>query len=445
MTRTVQCVGSVRGALPQEACASSSPPPSAESPCGLEACDPCKAQPPCNNHGSCGLGSSVCTCVEGYSGSDCSQYTPCPSSAVLDRSGACCYGQRDVNGDCCHGGRTLDACGVCGGTAVMVDVLGACCSGVLDGSGRCCMQNVDVCSVCGGDGTSCATGLKFLLAVNTSLVGSDFSELRANFTLSLQERLAAAIGVDLESVVIAGISTSVPTAGGRRLLDSGGGIEVQAILLPDGSTSAGSVSLSPNSSLGNLTVLNVQQEAAGLCGNAVCEQGERCDVDSADGTACCAADCRFSLSGCPAVAGDTLPCGGHGVCLPGSGQCSCYSGSAGSACEIDVLAWQAGLGTTAEPLPVEPPYAVGLTWESLVASKVAGKGVHTGGLGLLETKDYKVWLCVDPALIVCSDNKMAGGQGTGCGGGVGGLECFKFHEGLGRFEWWGRNENLQII
>jgi hypothetical protein len=442
MTRTVQCVGSIRGALPQEACASSSPPPPAESPCGLEVCDPCSAQPPCNSHGSCGLGGKICICEAGYSGADCTQYTPCPLPAVLDRSGACCNGLRDINGDCCNGGRTLDACGVCGGTAVMVDVLGACCSGVLDGSGRCCMQTLDVCSVCGGDSTSCATGLNFRLAMNTSLVGTDFSELRSNFTLALQERLAAAIGKDLESVAITGISTSVPSAATRRLLDSGGGVEVQAILLPDGSTSAGTVSLSPNSSLGNFTVLSVQQEATGMCGNAVCEQGERCDVDSTDGTTCCAADCRFSLSSCPTVAGDTLPCGGHGVCLPGSGQCSCYSGSAGSACEIDVLAWEAGGGATTETLPAERPYAMGLTWESLVASKVAGKGVHTGGLGLLETADYKVWLCLDPVLVVCSNSNI---QGTGCGGGVGGLECFKFHEGLGRFEWWGSNSDLQII
>ena len=239
--------------------------------------------------------------------------------------------------------------------------------------------------------------------------------------------------------MIAGISASVPPVGSRRLLESGGGVEVQAVLLPDGSTSAGSVLLSPNSSLGNITVLNIQQEATGVCGNAVCEQGERCDVDSVDGTTCCAEDCRFSLNGCPAMAGDTLPCGGHGVCLPGSGQCSCYSGSAGSACELDVLAWQAS-GATAEPL-----YAVGLTWDSLVAFKVAGKAVHTGGLGLLETADHKVWLCADPVLIVCSDSKMTGSQGTGCGGGAGGLECFKYHESLGRFEWWGRNIDLQII
>ena len=189
-------------------------------------------------------------------------------------------------------------------------------------------------------------------------------------------------------------------------------------------------------------VLSVQQEATGMCGNSVCEQGERCDVDSTDGTTCCAADCRFSLSSCPTVAGDTLPCGGHGVCLPGSGQCSCYSGSAGSACEIDVLAWEAGGGATTETLPAERPYAMGLTWESLVASKVAGKRVHTGGLGLLETADYKVWLCLDPVLVVCSNSNI---QGTGCGGGVRGLECFKFHEGLGRFEWWGSNSDLQII
>ncbi len=86
---------------------------------------------------------------------------PCPSG-VVDRSGACCAsGLLATDGGCCSGGRTgldrrgaccdkqLDACGVCGGAAVVVDVLvsrmngysyvrccGACASG-LHAVGHC--------------------------------------------------------------------------------------------------------------------------------------------------------------------------------------------------------------------------------------------------------------------------------------------------------------------
>lgn len=65
----------------------------------------------------------------------------------------------DRDGECCESG-ALDACGVCDGDAVVVDLAGACCSsGVLDARGWCCEAGlaVDECGVCGGDGSGCDT------------------------------------------------------------------------------------------------------------------------------------------------------------------------------------------------------------------------------------------------------------------------------------------------
>lgn len=58
---------------------------------------------------------------------------------------------------CCESG-FLDACGVCDGTALLVDVQAVCCiSGVLDASGYCCSSgNLDECGVCDGDGSASA-------------------------------------------------------------------------------------------------------------------------------------------------------------------------------------------------------------------------------------------------------------------------------------------------
>lgn len=63
----------------------------------------------------------------------------------------------DRYGQCCSSGK-LDACGVCGGSARLVDVQGSCCnSTMLDAAGFCCASgSLDECGVCDGDGTSCA-------------------------------------------------------------------------------------------------------------------------------------------------------------------------------------------------------------------------------------------------------------------------------------------------
>lgn len=101
----------------------------------------------CNLHGlgqsAISLACSQSPCLFGHSRP---LHVPAQGSSLLDR-----YGQ------CCQSG-VLDACGVCGGSASVVDVQGVCCaSGSLDASGYCCMSGtLDECGVCDGDGSSCA-------------------------------------------------------------------------------------------------------------------------------------------------------------------------------------------------------------------------------------------------------------------------------------------------
>ena len=62
----------------------------------------------------------------------------CPSGAISDASGACCSAG------------VLDACGVCNGTGIAMDIRGKCCGSPLPPSGVCCDDGLDSCGVCGG-------------------------------------------------------------------------------------------------------------------------------------------------------------------------------------------------------------------------------------------------------------------------------------------------------
>ena len=89
----------------------------------------------------------------------------------------------------------------------------------------------------------------------------------------------------------------------------------------------------------------------GVCGNGVCEVGERCDASSAGAPAstCCATDCPLVASACPvgsvAAAGAETTCTGRGRCLPQVGACACYAGSDGVACRLCAYGYVAWRGT----------------------------------------------------------------------------------------------------
>ncbi len=108
-------------------------------------------------------------CLARYGGASCdvpllsSRLDPCLDGVVdlqgvccrgfMDAiSGACCASAIDINGVCCNHPRGVDACGVCGGSGVAVDITGTCCSSALPPSRLCCKApaEVDSCGVCGG-------------------------------------------------------------------------------------------------------------------------------------------------------------------------------------------------------------------------------------------------------------------------------------------------------
>lgn len=187
-------------------------------PAEAEACGPpCDCA--CSGHGVCGP-TRDCKCDRGFFGARCEQRA-CRDGRfhLVDRAGECCEGQLTMEGDCCPGsldaqGRCCpadappDACGVCGGSGVFVDVAGVCCGGAADGLGLCCPPDthVDACGVCGGAGTSCQLQLTVNLATTRNV--SVFEEW-AQFRSSITAAFAAAAGVSANTLTVFGAPTIV--------------------------------------------------------------------------------------------------------------------------------------------------------------------------------------------------------------------------------------------
>ena len=67
---------------------------------------------------------------------------------------------------------------------------------------------------------------------------------------------------------------------------------------------------------------------SGLCGNGICEVGERSIGSTTLGT--CPEDCGLPSIDCP---GENGSCNSHGTCMPSSGICVCFDGYSGASCE----------------------------------------------------------------------------------------------------------------
>ena len=240
------------------------------------------------------------------------------------------------------------------------------------------------------------------------------AEARANYTASVLVRLAAALGVSVERLDVLDV-IPVAAPGSRRLLATGtsGAVDISVVLVPDGSSSSQDSQGLVQSSLAsssNLTVLSVQQEACGICGNGICEAGERCD---SGGTGCCAQDCSLALSVCPSAAGSTVPCSGSGVCLPSSGVCACYSGYLGAACNFPYFSQvtaAAQSNTSAPPIPgsATPPLRRGASVDGWLLSlpPIAGSGLSPKQLEVLSQSGFDfLRLPVGPASLY---NKSTG-------------------------------------
>lgn len=287
----------------------------------------------------------------------------CCVSGLVNVRGECCpQGDRlDADGECCS--QSIDVCGVCGGTGLFIDMQGTCCT-VADANGVCCRSgNVDECGVCNGLGNTCDVKLTTKIQVPASLMmGSSVQEgpLKEYF-----QGLAASMGLQNGTVSVGSVSSSPAGNGRRKLLTAGsGGRALSQLLVAEAPSPSSSTQqqqpdavsfipldvnviitppTDPNTTHVpfNAAYLAAQMEATAassemttntaitmqgspepgrdaICGNGVCEIGERSNIGAHDGS--CPQDC-----GLPAIA-CLGGCGIGGNCLPASGVCQCYVG-----------------------------------------------------------------------------------------------------------------------
>lgn len=259
---------------------------------------------------------------------------------------------------------------------------GICCT-VADAAGVCCPSGiVDECGVCDGLGNTCPIMLKSQVTVPASLIMG--GSVQQDPLLAVFQSATSSLGLPPNAVIVTNVTTLPQTAnapaGRRRLVQQSlgnatsecsqvhGGItepptdwtslvpkilsqRTLYYLLPTAVPMFVIVSINTTAVADNATVSNVPLNAAylaaeitqaaqptlgvqlqgqvqgsreGVCGNAICEIGERSTVGAEDGT--CPKDCGLPAVVC--VGG----CGVGGNCLPAAGVCQCYVGYLGPNC-----------------------------------------------------------------------------------------------------------------
>ncbi|DBA71983.1 TPA: hypothetical protein ACH3X2_010728 [Trebouxia sp. C0005] len=347
--RTVSCVEHDGTVVADHYCAGLKPEHQAY--CNDYPCDFCSTTD-CSSEGTCR--NDLCVCTPGYSGTYC-EVPPacgvildvngnCCNHGVVSSAGVCCGSKAvlDRDANCCESGK-LDACGACDGTGLLIDVQNVCCnSTVLDAGGYCCASGLlDDCGVCDGDGSSCALHVVVTTQVTqeslflTLTDGNVFADTLASFA-------AGILGVNLSYIEVTDLTLDPGTTITSQNQAS---ITMRAdFLVTPADSFSGSMDLSAALATRNLQdsvgssgtnqVFILQSadlvERQAVCGNLVCEAGER--PSSADGSnGGCAEDCLMILDQCPIPAGGTL-CSGVGWCLSTQGICQCYLGYAGDDC-----------------------------------------------------------------------------------------------------------------
>jgi len=333
--RAVLCINSV-GETTSDGFCNPRKPKSVE-PCVAEEC-----QGTCM-HGRCRDGK--CICDRGFSGEICNaeseEEPPCSDGLFpsitggcctkLSKDGSCCPSNiLDFEGKCCARG-ILDACGVCGGDSKFVDILGKCCRNALDAEGICCNSGmIDRCGVCNGNGLSCFATVKLSGRFTSNRTFEDFTEDQKTHHLENEmfELLAGNLGAEGIKVDLA-----VSEENQRRELASelpGFQFKAKLSVLPSNllplqhMDNPGTWNYLLSGRLSNTTTVSLSN-AEGMCGNGVCELGERC---TRQGDECCPFDCEVASAvlHCPS------DCSGHGKCYPASGRCDCFTGYAGEYC-----------------------------------------------------------------------------------------------------------------
>ena len=356
--RTVSCVDSGGSDAPDSSCDASTMPATSRV-CNSQPCDFCELNV-CLGRGTCSDGK--CDCDDKYSGTHCEVHASCQSGVVSSNLACCTSGVVDANGECCPEGSsidgngaccsgTVDACGVCNGQGKFVDIQGRCCA-VVDADGVCCASGlIDECGVCNGVGNTCNILLGLNMRVPADIVVNNTVQ-PATIDAYL-DMVANMTGITPDRITVGEVSLaptgSVSPPAGRKLLEGAAhrvllqdpespfaNLIVQVEIAPD----VNKPTEIPFSSSYYATLLPEASEKfgsekfsvdgvpvatrSGVCGNGICEIGERGAEGNSIGT--CAEDCGLPSKACPGG------CSNGGVCLPASGVCQCPSQYTGPSC-----------------------------------------------------------------------------------------------------------------
>ncbi|KAL0020441.1 hypothetical protein WJX77_003488 [Trebouxia sp. C0004] len=388
-TRLVQCIHSSNGTVSESSCVA--PAPASNMSCNMDPCGFCQENV-CSGEGTCA--GEACQCHDGYSGLYCQVAANC-SSGIVDAQQQCCpSGVLDNNVTCCELGSaldgagwccpegTLDSCGVCNGAGKAVDVEGTCCKSAIDAAGVCCQDaTVDECGVCGGLSDSCAILVQAQLQLTPAILqGNASARVAQGFATMLQTPASAIASIALAngsqrsharhllasatppaspSVTLAASPASSASLAATAVAASASQA-VTVVIHPPASNSSnasalaagpltaptvarllGSADLAPSQSALGFAITQVtQSHRVGICGNGICEVGERGIQSNGSQMhlqGSCPEDCPVQYSACPA--NDSTPCSGKGTCLSSQGVCNCFPGYEGPACESCTSGW----------------------------------------------------------------------------------------------------------
>ncbi|KAJ7552077.1 hypothetical protein O6H91_06G040900 [Diphasiastrum complanatum] len=349
-------------------------------------CDDCGVN--CTGNGVCMNG--TCSCSNEWDGKYCDRPKACQGSAVgylqdqkigccpysaVDVEQRCCLNVSavlDVDGKCCESG-ILDSCGICDGLAISVDVQNECCATVRDEKGICCQSGLlDGCHVCDGDDVSCATNATITTLMNNTLgMPHNASHDWTMFISYFISTVASKLGIDTQSMILNAVQVEDVVNGNcENDPDPANGCLIAPtskligifnfIILPVPSATLQGMHIKKEALISTLLRMNDTDEIAtgakiisvsnvqrvGVCGNGVCEKGERCNPrgksDTSNSRPCCLKDCPYVISSCPSPQNGskaTVACSGNGICLDTSGQCDCFKGYTGSDCLHCTVGW----------------------------------------------------------------------------------------------------------
>ena len=308
---------------------------------------------------TCDPTSTSCVCLDTTCGPTNSAGTCCGARSILDKSDQCCVPTStttrptlDRHGSCCASG-VLNACGLCATTttaAAIVAANGQCCfSGKLDAGGQCCSGALDSFGVCNGTDASGALGVALRLGgLNSSFslaaLSNPSNPFRMALDFALRTHTAGRLHRNITTITVADYAVAsarrasvvAPVAAAARALSSA--FVADVVLAPDSTPILPAATLSSllqgASSSNVLTVSGVVSTTPmAVCGNGVCESGER----PAPGVAGCAADCPYPVVTCASTcnSGNSAGyCGASTVSGSTTGVCYCYGdkGYAGTSC-----------------------------------------------------------------------------------------------------------------